>query len=160
MIAGLRRRHRRVIALGWLALPLVLSLAWTHRPPTVGSSGSAHLTSMLAPADNADTRAWYQASDLFEGSTIELSFRAGSNAQTLTLLAENLLEPNLLIYWTAEPTSSDDLTRARLLGRWASSTRAEVLMPNEWSGGGQLVLFSLGHMTVMARSRVLPQGLP
>jgi hypothetical protein len=150
MIARLRRRHRRVIALGWLALPLLLSLAWTHRPSTVATS---------APAD-ARTEAWYEATDLFEGRTIEVGFRAGSEAQTLTLLAENLLEPDLLIYWRAESNASEDLARARLLGRWSSSPRVELLMPGDWSGGGQLLLFSLGHMTVVARSRVLPRELP
>jgi hypothetical protein len=71
----------------------------------------------------------------------------------LMIPAEELNEPDLLLYWSVDPPSGDSLpASARLVGHFIAG-KPSVLLPNV-DRSGYLVLFSLAHRTVFDTAKV------
>ena len=67
--------------------------------------------------------------------------------------ADELNEPDLLLYWSMDPPSGDSLPAgARLVGPFI--TGRPFALPPSLSGSGYLVLFSLPHQTVFDTAKV------
>lgn len=67
--------------------------------------------------------------------------------------AVELNEPDLLLYWSADPPSGDSISAgARLLGRFIAGK--PFVLPLSADRSGYLVLFSLPHQTVFDTAKV------
>ena len=69
------------------------------------------------------------------------------------IAAEELNEPDLLLYWSVDPPSGDSLPAgARLVGPFVA--RKPFVLPLTVSGSGYLVLFRLPHQAVFDTAKV------
>ncbi|MCG8460185.1 MAG: hypothetical protein MI919_28205 [Holophagales bacterium] len=166
MIAPLRRRHRRVITLLAVALPVLVVLALGARPePPVAEPlldgpvvpGTPPVASVMLGGDSA------------ESPPIEGMIRR--HAEVLELeLGLPLRHPDVLAYWLEDPTgdsagagsapaASGIPAEAYLLGP-VTARRVNVYRLPEASGGraGRLLLYSLGHQLRLAEAAV-PAGV-
>lgn len=145
MIQPLRAVHRRAFATLALVLPaiLLIGLRAQHSRPGPG----AHAADL--PATAYVVR---ESSKLWQKHLIHSKFYSGSDgSQDIYLVlqpAENLNEPDLLLYWDTNAPQRDVLPRdAQLLGAFSTS-KVFRLSLNE-KRAGYLILFSSAHQTVL-----------
>lgn len=149
MIRPLRSRHRRMIAVLALVLPVLLVWGLLARQPVPENAPAA--AGPLLPPDFAEVS---RSDDAWGGLAVRtIWLRDGSvpprRAVTLEL-REDLRRPDLLVYWSEDAGGGNVLPDdATLLGPIADrQTRAWVL-PAETAGGGRLILYSLAKHEVV-----------
>ena len=149
MIQPLRALHRRTFITLAIVLPAILSIGiGARRRP-----GSSFAASGL-PAT------WYvvkQSSNLWHKQPILSTFYGTpgrpQEIHVVLVPSHELNEPDLLLYWAANPPPGEALPgETQLVGAF---TRSNVfLLPLNEKGAGHLVLFSPAHQTVFDSAAV------
>ncbi len=140
MIQPLRAVHRRAFVALALVLPAILLIGLGARRPRLGPS--AHVT------DVPDT-----GNMVRESSTLWQKHSIPLDTYVVLLPAEELNEPDLLLYWATNAPLGNILPgEARLVG--ALTTGKAFLLPLNEKAAGHLVLFSPAHQTVFDIAKV------
>jgi hypothetical protein len=148
MIQPLRAVHRRAFVALAFVLPAVLAAGLGARRPRVPSDvrfgqvpGSAHLVR--------------KSDALWQKHSIQTEFysdRSGDIQVTLRP-AQQLNEPDLLLYWSAEQPTGDSLPAgAQLLGSFVAGKA--FTLPLNSDRAGYLVLLSLPHQSLSDSAKV------
>jgi hypothetical protein len=149
MIQPLRAVHRRAFVALAVVLPTILLIGLGARRPS------------LAPSAHADVPAagnmLSESSNLWQKHSMQSKFYRNPDRPEeiyLVLLpAQELNEPDLLLYWAATAPLGDVLPGHSQLVDAFSEGRAFLLPLNE-KGAGHLVLFSPAHQTVFDTAAV------
>ncbi|MCC7170729.1 MAG: hypothetical protein IT459_09790 [Planctomycetes bacterium] len=140
MIAPLRRAHRWIWGALSLAVPALVIAAWSVRP-------RAELE------DRRDSPSRFDEITALEGKALTfVPVRAQGSIRQDGTVAVVLREqaPLALAYWSKTPADGSSLpSDAVLLGPVDSERVAELKPP---IGAGTLVIYSLGHHTVLTRA--------
>jgi hypothetical protein len=150
MIQPLRTVHRRALVTLAFVLPVVIVAglgARRPRPPSgtlaVQLGGSAHLvrkSGTLWPKHAMQT-------EFYDDSS-----RPG-DIDVVVSPAEELNEPDLLLYWSAEQPAGDSLPGdARLVGPFIA--KKSFVLPLDVARSGYLIWFSLPHQAVFDTAKV------
>ncbi len=150
MIQPLRAVHRRAFVALALVLPATLLIGLGARRPRLGPSAQA--------TDVQDTGNMVrESSTLWQKHSIQSRFyrRPDRPLDTYVVLspAEQLNEPDLLLYWATNAPQGNVLPREAHLVSAFKAGKAFLLPLNE-KGAGHLVLFSQAHQTVFDTARV------
>ena len=144
MIQPLRAVHRRAFVALAILLPAILLIGLGARRPRQGSGANA--TDVQAVGNMVS-----ESSNLWQKHSIRSTFYRKPDRpldRYVELLpAQELNEPDLLLYWARNAPEGNVLPGdAQLLG--AYSTGRAFLLPLNEKGDGHLVLFSTAHQTV------------
>jgi hypothetical protein len=152
MIRPLRQRHRVMVCMLGVVLPVAFAVGLVARKPVpMAPTVSAGLTGQGTDFDQA---VWTKV-DLWPRQQIITSLRrepAGSVA--VELMFRHLAKPDVLVYWAAGPkTAAEELPdSARLLG--ALANRSPLPIPADVRGeSGRFLLYSLADHEVVAASQ-------
>ena len=150
MIQPLRAVHRRTFVALALLLPTILLMGLGARRPRLGPG--TNVTDIQGTGDIVS-----ESSDLWQKHSIRSKFYSKPDRpldRYVELLpAQELNEPDLLLYWAASAPEGNVLPGdAQLLG--AYSTGRAFLLPLNEKGAGHLVLFSTAHQTVFDTAAV------
>ena len=150
MIQPLRVVHRRAFVALALVLPTILLIGLGARRP--GFAPRAHPTG--APDTVSVVR---ESSNLWQKHAIQSKFYSRSDRpQDIYLVlqpAQELNEPDLLLYWVTNPPQGDVLPAGAQFVDAFTAGKA-FLLPREEKRAGHLVLFSRAHQTVFDTARV------
>jgi len=155
MIRPLRQRHRRMVTVLGVLLPIAFVVGIAARKP-VPSTPSLPAGLVASPRTFAATQ-WEHA-DLFAKAVIQVRLlreSADAGGFGIELSApKDFVKPDLIVYWVAgNPNITDTLPdNARLLGAFNSSI-ALPLPVEATSASGILVLYSLADQEVIAVSK-------
>ena len=150
MIQPLRAVHRRAFVALALVLPTILLIGLGARHP--GFAPRAH------PTDVPDTgHIVRESSTLWQKHAIQSKFYSRSDrTQDIYLVyqpAQELNEPDLLLYWSAsEPQGNALPGDGELVGAFTNGKA--YLLPLDERRSGYLILFSSAHQTVFDTARV------
>jgi hypothetical protein len=151
MIRPLRQRHRRMVIVLGVLLPVAFAVGIAARKPVPGMT-SLPKELVVSPQTFAVTE-WERA-DLFTKTPIQVrllreSTSAGRFAVEFSA-AKDFVKPDLIVYWVAgSPKITDTLPdNARLLGTFNSSA-ALSLSPDAGAGSGVVVLYSLADQEIV-----------
>ncbi len=150
MIQPLRVVHRRAFVALSLVLPAILLIGIEARRPRLGPS--THAT------DVPDTgNMLRESSNLWQKHSIQSKFynkpERPLDTYVVLLPAQELSEPDLLLYWATNAPQGNVLPgEAQLVGAFKAG-KAFLLPLNEKSAG-HLVLFSQAHQNVFDTARV------
>ena len=144
MIQSLRAVHRRAFVALAIVLPSILLIGLEARRPRLGPGASA--TDVQGTGNMVS-----ESSKLWQKHSIRSKFYSKADRPeeiNLVLLpAQELNEPDLLLYWAANAPEGDVLPGdARLLGGFRKGKA--FLLPLNEKGAGHLILFSPAHQTV------------
>ena len=150
MIQPLRAVHRRAFVALSLVLPTILLIGLGARRPRLGPSTYA--------TDLPDTGNMVrESSTLWQKHSIQSKFYSKSDRpQDIYLVlqpAQELNEPDLLLYWVTNAPEGDVLPAGAQFGG-AFTTGKAFLLPLQEKRAGHLVLFSRAHQTVFDTARV------
>jgi len=150
MIQPLRTVHRLAFVALAFALPVVIVVGLAARRPRL-ASGSPHVQ---LPASAQLIR---KSGTLWPRHAMRTEFYRDSDRpgeiEVVLIGAEELNEPDLLLYWSVDPPSGDSLPAgARLVGPLIAGR--PFVVPLSVSGSGYLVLFSLPRQTVFDTAKV------
>ena len=150
MIQPLRVVHRRAFVALALVLPAILLIGLGARRPHLGPS--AHATDV--PDTGSMVR---ESSNLWQKHSIQSRFYRKPDrpldTYVVLLPAEELNEPDLLLYWATNAPQGNVLPgEARLVDAFTAGKA--FLLPLNEKGTGHLVLFSPAHQTVFDTARV------
>jgi hypothetical protein len=157
MIRPLRQRHRRLVVVLGVFLPVALAVGIAARKPVPGMT-SLPKELVASPREFAATE-WERA-DLFTKTPIQVrllreSTGAGRFAVAFSA-AKDFVKPDLIVYWVAgisNITDTDTLPEnSRLLGVFNSSV-ALALPSDAAPGSGALVLYSLAVQEIVDVSK-------
>jgi len=163
MIRPLRQRHRLIISTLAVLLPLafVLGLSARKTSPTMRETPPA-----LRPEPFSLPRVLFEKEDLWSGMKITTRVCAEALPATRLVLElqpqEDLHSPDILVYWSPQISGSahELLKEAHLLGTLAGRQKHSWLLSGTMvQAEGTLILYSLGHQTVLASALLkIPQG--
>ena len=162
MIRPLRQRHRRMVIVLGVFLPIAFVIGISARKSVPGMT-SLPKELVASPQSFAVTE-WERA-DLFTKTPIQVRLlRESAGAGHLAVefsAAKDFVKPDLIVYWIAwSPNITDTLPdNARLLGAFNSSV-ALSLPPDAASGSGVLVLYSLADQEVVEVSKQFARQKP
>jgi hypothetical protein len=144
MIQPLRTVHRRAFVALALVLPAILVIGLGARRPHLLPNANA--TAVPAGAEKV-----MESSNLWKKhairSTIYAQPQRPLDRYVVLHPAQDLNEPDLLLYWTAEAPAGNVLPgEAQLAGVFAPDKA--FLLPSSEKGAGHLVLFSPAHQGV------------
>jgi hypothetical protein len=144
MIQPLRAVHHRSFVALALLLPTILLMGLGARRPRMGPG-----TNVTGIQDTGSIVS--ESSELWQKHSIRSKFYSKPDRPleryVVLLPAQELNEPDLLLYWAASAPEGNVLPGdAQLLGVY-SPGRA-FLLPSNGKGAGHLVLFSTAHQTV------------
>jgi hypothetical protein len=150
MIQPLRTVHRRAFVALAFVLPAVLVAGLGARHPRVPSPVQIFQLPSSAYLVDKSGRLWRR-------HTIQTAFYRDANlsGDILVVLrpAQELNEPDLLVYWSAEQPTGDSLpAAAQLLGSFAAGK--PYTLPLNADAPGYLVLFSLAHRNLFDTAKV------
>jgi len=154
MIQPLRTAHCFAFVALAFVLPVVIVAGLAARRPRLASG--------LPPAQlPASAQLVRKSGTLWPKHAMRTEFYSDSEGpgeiDVVLIPAEELNEPDLLLYWSMDPPSGDSLPAgARLVGPFI--TGKLFALPPSLSGSGYLVLFSLAHQTVFETAKV--ESLP
>jgi hypothetical protein len=155
MIRSLRQRHRQVVAVLGVMLPIAFAAGLAARKPAPKmASWPNGFSAKTIPFQNQEWR----RTDLFTKSPVQVRLLrqhpdSGAFAIAFTTSAD-FLKPDLLVYWAAgTPAISDAVPNdSVLLGQF--STNADLPLPaNTTATSGVLILYSLGDHAVVETSK-------
>jgi hypothetical protein len=155
MIRPLRQRHRRLVVVLGVFLPVALAVGIAARKPVPGMT-SLPKELVASPREFAATE-WERA-DLFTKTPIQVRLlreSTGSGRFAVAFsAAKDFVKPDLIVYWIAgNPKITDTLPdKARLLGAF-NSVLALSLSPDAGPGSGVLVLYSLADQEIVDVSK-------
>ncbi len=154
MIRPLRQRHRFLLAILSILLPLAFALAlFARKAPSRVQETSA----VLRGDTPALPRVLFEKEDLWPDSKI--AARVCADALPPAQLAlelqprEDFKAPDVLVYWSPRNSGADEelLREAYLLGALAGKQKRRWLLPEAaLQAEGALILYSLGHQQVLA----------
>jgi len=150
MIQPLRAVHRRAFVALSLVLPAILLIGIEARRPRLGPS--THAT------DVPDTgNMLRESSNLWQKHSIQSKFynkpERPLDTYVVLLPAQELSEPDLLLYWATNAPQGNVLPgEAQLVGAFTAGKA--FLLPLNEKRAGHLVLFSPAHQTVFDIARV------
>ena len=155
MIHPLRQRHRRVVIVLGVLLPVAFAVGIAARKPVPGMT-SLPKELVASPQQFAVTE--WERPDLFTRTPIQVrllreSAGAGRFAVEFSA-AKDFVKPDLIVYWIAGDSNITDTLpeNARLLGAFNSSV-ALSLSPDAATGSGVLVLYSLADQEIVEVSK-------
>ena len=154
MIQPLRTVHRfGFVALAFVLPAVIVAGLAARRPRLASGSPPAQL-----PASAQLVR---KSGALWPKHAMRTEFYSDSDRpgeiDVVLIAAEELNEPDLLLYWSMDPPLGDSLPAgARLVGPFIAGK--PFALPLSVSGSGYLVLFSLPHQTVFDTAKV--ESLP
>lgn len=155
MIRPLRQRHRRMIIVLGVFLPVAFAVGIAARKPVPGMN-SLPKELVASPQKFAVTE-WERA-DLFAKTPIQVRLlreNAGKGGFAVEFSAsKDFVKPDLIVYWVAGNSNLTDKLpdNARLLGAFNSSV-ALSLPPATATGSGVLVLYSLADQEIVEVSK-------
>src|SRR5664279_6070571 len=156
MIRPLRQRHRHMVIVIGVFLPVAFAVGIAARKPTpIVNSLPTELTTAIS---KFESQAW-QRSDLFPKSPVTVSLMRGHSGAGRSALefsaAKDFVKPDLIVYWViGGQTIKDTLPdNAILLGSFSSSPLA--LADEVARSDGQLVLFSLADNEIVDVSKAV-----
>ncbi|MSU57238.1 MAG: hypothetical protein EXS35_03485 [Pedosphaera sp.] len=155
MIRPLRQRHRRVVIVLGVILPIAFAVGIAARKPVPGMT-SLPKELVASPQTFAVTE--WERTDLFAKTPIQVRlFResvGGGRFAVEFSAAKDFVKPDLIVYWIAgNPNITETLPdNARLLGAFNSSV-ALPLSPDAASASGVLVLYSLADQKIVEVSK-------
>ena len=149
MIQPLRVVHRRAFVALALMLPTILLIGLGARRPSLGATADPD-----APHTGNIVR---ESSNLWQKYAIQSRFyRRFDRPQDIYLVlqpAEELNEPDLLLYWVTNAPQGKVLpVDAQLVAPF--TTGKALVLPLEQKRAGYLVLFSPAHQAVFDKARV------
>ena len=145
MIQPLRTAHRRIFMVLAVLLPAIIAGGLSERHTLVSAKVSS--TFQGAPGLSAASAVWQKNT-----ATTEFSSNP-TNPESVRLVlkpVQELRDPDLLLYWTAEAGSSD-LSQARLLGTFAGG---RVYSLTREQHRGYLILYSLAHRAIVDQAKI------
>ena len=155
MIRPLRQRHRRMVIVLGVFLPIAFAVGIAARKPV---PGMASLPKELAASPHKFAVTEWERANLFTKTPIQVrllreSAGAGHFAVEFSA-ARDFVKPDLIVYWVAgSPNVTDTLPdNARLLGVFNSSV-ALSLPPDAGPDSGVLVLYSLADQEIVGVSK-------
>ena len=155
MIRPLRQRHRRMVIVLGVFLPIAFAVGIAARK-SVPDMPALPKELVASPQTFAVTE-WERA-DLFTKTPIQVRLlRESAGVAHFAVAfsaAKDFVKPDLIVYWVAgSPNLTDKLPdNARLLGAFDSSM-ALSLPPDAASGSGALVLYSLADQEIVEVSK-------
>ena len=164
MIMPLRKRHRFMITLLAIVLPIAFITGLTGRQapavmeiPPVDLQASAAVFSQIV----------YEKNDLWPGHTITTRLCADGMPPTRLTVElqprEDFKIPDLLVYWhEGEMVEGDRIPAgAFLLGNLAGRQARQMILPEgALQYDGRLVLFSLAHQKIFASAALPTRTIP
>jgi hypothetical protein len=150
MIQPLRTVHRRAFVALAVVLPAILLIGLGARRPGLGPV--ANPTDLQGTGNMVS-----ESSNLWQKHSIRSKFYSKPDhpldRYVVLLPAQELNEPDLLLYWVANSPEGNVLPGdAQLLGAFSKGTA--FLLPSNEKGAGHLVLFSPAHQTVFDTAAV------
>jgi len=155
MIRPLRQRHRRMVIVLGVFLPVAFAVGIVARKPVPGMTSMPK--ELVASPQSFAVTEWERA-DLFTKTPIQVRLlreRAGAGHFAVEFSApKDFVKPDLIVYWVAgSPSITDTLpANARLLGAFNSSL-ALSLSSDVASGTGVLILYSLANQEIVEVSK-------
>jgi hypothetical protein len=155
MIRPLRQRHRRMVAVLGVLLPVAFAAGIAARKP---APTIATLPAGLAMTPQHFEAVEWERADLFTKTPITVRLlreKGGAGHSAVAFSApKDFVKPDLIVYWLAgSPNITDTVPdNARLLGAFNSSVELP-LPPDATSGSGVLVLYSLADQEVVDVSK-------
>lgn len=156
MIRPLRQRHRHMVIVLGVFLPVAFAVGIARRKP-IPIVSSLPIT-LTPPSSQFESKAW-QLSDLFAKSSVTVRLMRGQSGTGSSALefsaADDFLKPDLIAYWVAgNQTIKDKLPDdAILLGSFSSSPLA--LTDEVAHSNGRLVLFSMANNEIVDVSKAV-----
>ncbi len=155
MIRPLRQRHRHMVFVLGIFLPVAFAVGIAARKPVPDMTSLPK--ELVAPSQQFAATEWERA-DLFSKTPIQVRLlRASADAGRFAVklsAAKDFVKPDLIVYWVADsPNITDTLPdNAQLLGVF--NPAAPLLLPTDAaSGEGVLVLYSLADQEVIEVSK-------
>ena len=150
MIQPLRAVHRRAFVALALVLPTILLIGLGVRRPRLGPVADA--TDIEGTGNMVS-----ESSNLWQKHSIRSMFYSNPDRPqeiyVVLLPAQELNEPDLLLYWAANAPQGNVLpVNSQLLGAFGKGKA--FLLPSNEKGTGYLVLFSAAHETVFDTAAV------
>ena len=155
MIRPLRKRHRQMVMVLGVFLPVALAVGIAARKPVPGMT-SLPKELFASPQQFAVTE--WERTDLFTKTPMQVRLlreSAGAGRFAVEFSAvKDFVKPDLIVYWVAgNPKITDTLPdNARLLGAFNSSL-ALPLSPDTAPGSGVLILYSLADQEIVEVSK-------
>ena len=155
MIRPLRERHRRMVIVLGVFLPVAFAVGIAARKPVPGMTS---LPMQLATSLQTFAVTEWERTDLFTKTPIQVRLlreRAGAGRFAVEFSApKDFVKPDLIVYWVpGNPNITDALPEnARLLGAFNPSVALPLSLDSA-SGSGVLVLYSLADQEVVAVSK-------
>ena len=155
MIRPLRQRHRRMVIVLGVLLPVAFAVGIAARKPVPGMISLPK--ELVASPQQFPVTEWERA-DLFTRTPIQVRLlreTAGTGRFAVEFsAAKDFVKPDLIVYWIAgNPNIAETLPdNARLLGVFNSSV-ALSLPPEAALGSGVLVLYSLADQEIVEVSK-------
>jgi hypothetical protein len=155
MIRPLRQRHRRIVIVLGVFLPVAFAVGIAARKPVPGMTS---LPKELVMSQQTFSATEWERADLFTKSPVRVRLlRESADAGRFAVefsAAKDFVKPDLIVYWVAGcPSITTALPEnARLLGVFNASV-ALALSPDAESGSGVLVLYSLADQEVVEVSK-------
>ena len=157
MIRPLRERHRRMVIVLGVFLPVAFAVGIAARKPVPGMTS---LPKELAASSQKFAVTEWERADLFTKSPIQVRLlreNAGAGHFAVEFsAAKDFVKPDLIVYWVAVGTRITNTIpdHAFLLGSFSSS--AALPLPLEaGSASGVLVLYSLADHVIVETSKSL-----
>jgi len=157
MIRPLRERHRRMVIVLGVFLPVAFAVGIAARKPVPGMTS---LPKELAASSQKFAVTEWERADLFTKSPIQVRLlreNAGAGHFAVEFsAAKDFVKPDLIVYWVAVGTRITNTIpdHAFLLGSFNSS--AALPLPLEaGSASGVLVLYSLADHVIVETSKSL-----
>jgi len=147
MIQPLRTVHRfAFVALAFVLPVVIVAGLAARRPRLVSASQQLSASAQLVRESGTLWQKHAMRTEFYSDSE-----RSGE-VDVVVIAAEELNEPDLLLYWSMDPPSGDSLPAgARLVGPFIAGKPLPLPLRLR---GGYLVLFSLPHQTVFDTAKV------
>ncbi len=161
----LRSRHRRLMTLLAIGVPVALIAALLARPtmpvmerlPDLGGSSTDHGDTRVIAAENVSIDAALMRFELLLTSSAPLRYAVGISPQA----GEAVRAADVLVYWTDAPPADAVPAGAQLLGTLGGTQSRRFALPAAARpGNGRLVFYSLGQQRLIEESWALPTGWP
>jgi hypothetical protein len=155
MIRPLRQRHRRMVIVLGVFLPVAFAVGIAARKSVPGMT-SLPMELVASPQEFAVTK--WERPDLFTKTPIRVrllreSAGAGHFAVEFSA-AKNFVKPDLIVYWVAVGTKiTDTLPDDAFLVGLSSSSAALALPLEAGSASGVLMLYSLADHVIVETSK-------
>jgi len=155
MIRLLRQRHRRMVIVLGIFLPVAFAVGIAARKPVPGMTS---LPAELVASSRKFTVTEWERTDLFTKAPLQVELlREAAGAGNFALrfsTARDFVKPDLIVYWvTGNPNSRDALPdNARLIGGFNPATPLPLPAPPGPTRGA-LVLYSLADQGILETSK-------